>query len=162
MKFIQLFTLVFLLSSAIYSCSTSDKKSEAKSKESTTNEIMAANTGTYTLDGVTKSGICRSTPSQYCKEAIDVIIIPKGENKAFGFHNMPKASSGTFQINEYMSSLRGCKEYAIYTDVHSNPAQFGTKTGTITKLSANSFTFNFSLYDHESNQTKSISGSGTY
>lgn len=153
---------MLLLSFVMNACGSVDNKSEATTKESSNAEIMAANTGTYTLDGVKKTGVCRSTPSQYCKESTDVIIIPKGEIKSFSIHNMPKASSGTFQIHEYMSSLRGCKEYAIYTDVSSNPAQFGTKTGTLTKLSANRFTFNFSLYDHESNETKSISGSGTY
>lgn len=143
-------------------CGTNTTPNNKETKTTEVSKTTKPRTATYTFDGVTKSGICISTPSPYCKDATDVIIKTKGENNAFSIANIPKGSSGTTQLNEYMSSLRGCKEYAIFTDVHKYPAQFGTQTGTVTKLSENSFTFTATLYDHETKQTKTISGSGAY
>ncbi|MFN9710981.1 MAG: hypothetical protein ACK55K_06190 [Bacteroidota bacterium] len=143
-------------------CGTNTTPNNKETKTTEVSKTTKPRTATYTFDGVTKSGICLSTPSPYCKGSTVVIIKPHGEIKSFSIENMPQASSGTTQLNDYMPSLRGCKEYAIYTDVNSNPVQFGSQTGTVTKLSANSFTFTATLYDHETKQTKTISGSGAY
>lgn len=143
-----LFTAIIAFS--ISACSKS-------SDPAPTDPTSGLGSGSFTLDGVTVSGTCIGVASTSCSGGLDVGITPTtGSSEQFSIVNMPSASSGTFNITNATQSSGTCNLWA-------GTSGYLSKSGTLTKTGAKSFTFTATLYDAtEQNPDKTITGQGTY
>ncbi|MFO0414083.1 MAG: hypothetical protein ACK50E_00400 [Bacteroidota bacterium] len=151
--------LVALFTLLLFSCS----------KDSTSPALIG--TGSYTFSGTTYQSFCIGVSATLCNSGLDVTLShqdndPKG---AVAIYNMPSASSGTFSIVDgekeldisLNPSLKSCKLFVILSDLVMSDG-YVSKSGTLTKTGPKSFTFTCSAIDLTTNQTKVITGKGTY
>lgn len=123
----------------------------------------SGNTGngkaTFTIGGQTHNGECTSIPSVVSGGGIDVIMINSSGTSSFTIYRMPQSGSGSTSFGDGWEQ-RGTFGLAL---VPTTSALMGTRTGgTVTKTAANKFSFSGTVYDLISNQSLSVSGSGTY
>jgi hypothetical protein len=115
-------------------------------------------TGNFKVDGVTNSGYCSAySPSASGTNGTDVVITTTSGN-SFIIYNIPTASSGSasFVDGYYNNTGLWC---ALNTSSFFGASKPG---GTVTKTGAKSFTFSATVYDLNTNQQKSVTGSGTW
>ena len=117
-------------------------------------------TSSFTESGTTYSGPCTAVNSTSCTNGKDVGITSSTGTPAFFVYNMPSASSGTFNFTNGASSVGTCNLWGGYVLSVSNVNV--TRSGTLTKTGANSFTFSCIVYDITTNVNKTITGSGNY
>lgn len=108
--------------------------------------------GSFKYDGQTYTGVCQSTGTD--------VVIASQSGQSFVIYNMPTSTSGSFNFKDgYQANgttdLWGALNGATF---------FGaTKpTGSVTRTGAKSFTFSTTVYDLNTNQQKSVTGSGTW
>lgn len=139
----------------IHSCSKDSGDSSASS---------TSNQGQFVLKGVTHSEICMSTASTQCSSGIDVSIGALATNGGFLIYNMPTSSSGSFNFGEFDPAV--CYLFAGTTVI--NGIMYISKSGTLIKTGAKSFTFTCVVYNSgilgtpNSSDLITITGSGSY
>jgi hypothetical protein len=115
--------------------------------------------GEFTYKGTNYSGTCASIPSigSGCS-GLDVLITTTS-GSSFIVYNIPAASSGTYNFTDGYQNVYSCK---LYGAISVSNSVYSTKNGTITKTSANSFTFSCTVYDLLTNASYNVTGKGNY
>jgi len=121
-------------------------------------------TGQFTLNGITYNTGCfvdtDCHTEDYCENNVECVILPTGNgNDNLVFYNVPKASSGTFQINDF--------DWSDVCDLsgvcYINSSNHFTQSGTLTKTGTKSFTFSCVVYVVSNpSQTYTVTGSASY
>lgn len=121
-----------------------------------------AGSGSFTVSSSTHSGQCSSNPDVGTggnAGNIDVAILCT-DGSGFIIYNMPKQSSGSYNFTDGYDNVGGSVLYGLCRLTSGD--EYATKQGTVTKTGSNSFTFSCTVYDINTNQSFSVSGSGKY
>lgn len=116
--------------------------------------------GSFIVDATTYSGTCTAVNSTSCTNGKDVGIAPSTGTPTFLVYNMPSASTGTFNFVNGATAVGTCNLWGGF--VLSVQNVLVTRSGTLTKTGANSFTFSCIVYDIATNSNKTITGNGNY
>jgi hypothetical protein len=121
---------------------------------------VTSGSGTFVVDGVSKSGICSAVTSTQCSGGggKDVVIATTSGDSMI-IYNMSTASSGTFPFSVFESGT--CNPFIVVTANSNQIFAYGNNTGSYTKTGTKSFTFSTTFTDIEDIQ-HTVSGSGSY
>ena len=122
----------------------------------------AVGTGNFTFSGTSYSGFCASTADvNGCSTGID-IAIAHTSGSSFEIYDIPQSSSGNYSFTDGYA-MQTCSLFGIITIAGGSATQYVTKSGTLIKTGAKSFSFNCVVYSIlNPNTTYTITGSGTY
>jgi hypothetical protein len=119
-----------------------------------------AGSGKFAYSGGSFTGICVAVSDVVgCPNGIDVAIAT-ASGTGFAFYNMPQGSSGNFTLGDGYNATNSCDFFALFT--LNTGTQYASKSGTVTKTGAKSFTFTCTVYDLNTNASFSVTGSGNY
>ena len=123
---------------------------------------QGANTsGQFLYGGTNYSGVCAAGPDvNGCTNGTDVLIATVS-GAGFSLYNIPQGSSGNYTFTDgYQNVGNGCAFFGLM--ILPNATELASKSGTLTKTGARSFTFTCQMYDLATNISYTITGSGNY
>lgn len=116
--------------------------------------------GKFSYSGGSFSGLCASVPDVVgCANGIDVAIVTTN-GTSIALYNVPQASSGSYPLTDGYLFTNNCSFFALLT--FANGTQLASKSGTLTKTGARSFTFTIVMYDLNTNNSYNVTGNGNY
>jgi hypothetical protein len=115
----------------------------------------------FVFNGTTYSGICVAVPDvNGCANGTDASIATIS-GAGLVLYNIPAAASGNYTFTDgYQNVGNGCAFFAAM--VLPNGISLASKSGTLTKTGARSFTFNCQMYDLLTNNSYTVTGNGNY